>query len=344
MRDEDMVFIGTDSGATTSKVGGVRMDGSPISLKLSQKPTDAQKGKDAILSGWIAAAETYLGENGLGWQHVGGVGLSIPGPFLAPGVLGEAANLPKNLDGWNVGADYAARLTAVAGHPIKVTVGNDGNYGGVAEAQKVRGSGKGTVIMLAPGSGLGAAFIDERGLPLDGECLTGMEAGHMPVPLQLLGDVPTFSCGCGRDWGCVESYTAIAGLPQLFTYMLRKHPAHPLAASDQPIKEKVFSLRTLAQKGDALALDIFDFQARVMGIHVANLAMAFDPEFVVIGGGLMDPESTTEAFRNRYLGIVEATARPYLWPAQQSKIKYSAASLGELSQAIGAALVALYNR
>ena len=338
-----MLFRSTDSGATTSKVGGVRMDGSPISLKLSQKPTDAQKGKEAILSGWIAAAETYLSENGLGWQNVGGVGLSIPGPFLASGVLGEAANLPKDLNGWNVGADYAARLTAVAGHPIKVTVGNDGNYGGVAEAQKVRGSGKGTVIMLAPGSGLGAAFIDERGLPLDGECLTGMEAGHMPVPLQLLGDVPTFSCGCGRDWGCVESYTAIAGLPQLFAYMLKRHPGHPLAGSDLPVKEKVFSLRTLAQKGDALALDIFDFQAKVLGLHVANLAMAFDPEFVVIGGGLMDPESTTEEFRNRYLGNVEATARPYLWPAQQDKIKYAAASLGELSQAIGAALVALYN-
>lgn len=214
MGNEDMVFIGTDSGATTSKVGGVWMDGSPISLKLSQKPTDAQKGKDAIMAGWIAAVETYLGENGLGWQHVGGVGLSIPGPFLGPGILGVTANLPKTLACWNVGADYANRLSSVAGRPIKVTVGNDGNYGGVAEAQKVRGSGKGTVIMLAPGSGLGAAFIDERGLPLDGECLTGMEAGHMPVPLQLLGDVPTFTCGCGRDWGCVESYTAIAGLPQ----------------------------------------------------------------------------------------------------------------------------------
>lgn len=320
------------------------MDGTPISLKLSQKPTDAQKGKDAILSGWIAAAETYLGENGLGWQHVGGVGLSIPGPFLGPGVLGVTANLPKTLAGWNVGADYAARLSAVAGKQIKVTVGNDGNYGGVAEAREVRGSGKGTVIMLAPGSGLGAAFIDERGLPLDGECLTGMEAGHMPVPLQMLGNVPTFTCGCGRDWGCVESYTAIAGLPQLFTYMLARHPDHPLARSSQPIKEKVFSLRTLAQHGDALALDIFDFQAKVLGLHVANLAMAFDPEFVVVGGGLMDPDSTTGEFRNRYLGIVESTARPYLWPAQQEKIKYASASLGELSQAIGAALVALYNR
>ena len=70
--------------------------------------------------------------------------------------------------------------------------------------------------------------------------------------------------------------------------------------------------------------------------------MAFDPAFVVIGGGLMDPEATTSAFRERYLGIVRKTATPYLWPAQRTRISIVPASLGDLSQAIGAALVALY--
>lgn len=336
------IFIGTDSGATTSKVGAVKLDGSPVSLKLSQKRTDAHKGRAAVLDGWMAAIEEFLAQNGYSWKDVGGVGLSIPGPFLAPGVLGEPANLPKDMNGWDVGADYAARLSAAAGRPIKVTVGNDGNYGGVAEAKLVRGAGKGGVLMLAPGSGLGVAYVDDRGLPLDGDSLVGMEAGHMPLPLQLVG-MPAFSCGCGRDWGCVEAYTTISGLPQLFAHFLPRHPGHSLAASDAPIKERVLSLRTLAQEGDALANEIFDFQAKALGLHVANLAMAVDPEFVVIGGGLMDPESTTEAFRARYLAKVKAAAEPYLWPAQRGKIKYSAARLGELSQAIGAALVALYS-
>lgn len=336
------IFIGTDSGATTSKVGAVKLDGSPVSLKLSQKRTDAHKGRGAVLDGWMAAIEEFLAENGYSWKDVGGVGLSIPGPFLAPGVLGEPANLPKDMNGWDVGADYAARLSAAAGRPIKVSVGNDGNYGGVAEARLARGEGRGGVLMLAPGSGLGVAYVDDRGLPLDGDSLVGMEAGHMPLPLQLVG-MPAFSCGCGRDWGCVEAYTTISGLPQLFAHFLPRHPGHPLASSDVPIKERVLSLRTLAQQGDALANEIFDFQAKALGLHVANLAMAVDPEFVVIGGGLMDPESTTEAFRARYLAKVKAAAEPYLWPAQRGKIKYAAARLGELSQAIGAALVALYS-
>ncbi len=70
--------------------------------------------------------------------------------------------------------------------------------------------------------------------------------------------------------------------------------------------------------------------------------MALDPQFVVIGGGLMDPEATSEAFRERYLRIVRDAAAPNLWPAQRAGLSIVPATLGDLSQAIGAALVALY--
>jgi hypothetical protein len=67
-----------------------------------------------------------------------------------------------------------------------------------------------------------------------------------------------------------------------------------------------------------------------------------DAEYVVIGGGLIDPEATTPEFRERYLRIIRESALPYLWPQQRAKLKVVPATLGELSQAIGAALVALY--
>ena len=110
------------------------------------------------------------------------------------------------------------------------------------------------------------------------------------------------------------------------------------------MKERVLSLRTRAQKGDPLALEIFDFQARVMGLHVADLVMAFDPGIFIIGGGLMDHEVTTPEFRDRYMGIIRDTARPYFWVGQRDTVKILPAVLGDLSQAIGAALVALYQK
>jgi len=329
------VFVGTDGGATTSKTGAVWADGTTVSTRLLQRPTGSAEGPQAVVDHWVSAIGEYLGENGLDWEQVGGVGLAIPGPYQRYGVFDKSPNLPASFAGFDVHTAYAGALAERAARAVPVIVGNDGNMGGVAEAQRVRGRSSATVLMLAPGSGLGCAFVDGNGLPLDGDTLAGMEAAHMPAPLHLL-DAKPYPCGCGRTWGCVEVYTTLSGLPHLI--------AERTGSKESPaeLKQRGFALRGLAQKGDPLACEIFDFQARALGLHVASLAMALDPGFVVIGGGLMDPESTTDAFRDRYLRLVRESALPYLWPAQRERLSVVPAALGDLSQSIGAALVALY--
>jgi glucokinase len=335
------VYIGTDGGATTSKVGGVWSDGTAVSTRLLQRATNSAQGPEAVVREWVEGITDYLTRNGLAWDHVQGVGLSIPGPFQRYGVFDRSANLPASFAGFDVHTAFSNALAERANRSVPLVVGNDGNLGGVAEAQRLRGLGAGTVLMLAPGSGLGAAYIGRDGLALDGDTLAGMEAGHMPAPLHLL-QAPPYPCGCGRTWGCVEVYTTLAGLPYLLADKLAQWPDHELARSSLSPRQRALALRGLAQKNDPLAVEIFDFQARALGLHVANLAMALDPRFVVIGGGLMDPEATTEAFRERYLRVVRDTASPHLWPAQRNSLSIVPAALGDLSQAIGAALVALY--
>jgi len=338
------VFIGTDSGATTTKFCAVWENGESVTNKVLQRSTSSEKGREAVINAWISGTGEFLAQNNLQWSQVAGVGLAVPGPYERYGVWSNTPNLPKSFAGWDFYTDYKAALAQQAGRPLPLVCGNDGNYGGVAEARLARGQTKTTVLMLMPGSGLGAAFVGADGLCLDGDTLAGAECGHMPAALHLLGLTgKPFTCGCGRDWGCVEAYTTISGLPQLLAEFIKRHPQHELATSTAPIKEKVLSLRTRAQKGDALALEIFDFQARVMGIHVANLAMAFDPGIVVIGGGLMDHEATTPEFRARYMEKIRQAAQPYLWAPQKNTVKIVPAALGELSQAIGAALVAMYS-
>jgi predicted NBD/HSP70 family sugar kinase len=339
----EKIFIGTDSGATTSKIAAVWENGEAVTTKLLQQPTNAQNGPDAVIAGWVSAIGVFLAQNGFDWTQVAGVGLAIPGPYERYGVLGKSANLPANFTGWNVQADYSAALAKQAGRPLPLIMINDGHSGGVAEARIARAEKKLSVLMLMPGSGLGSAFVGQDGLPLSGQTLCALETAHMIAPLHLLGvSGKTFPCGCGRDWGCVEAYTTISGLPHLLAEKLLKYPGHELAQSSAPLKEKVLSLRSRAQKGDVLALEIFDFQARVLGLHVANLAMALDPGIVIIGGGLMDHEVTTPEFRAHYLRVVRETARPYLWPQQRDSIQVVPAVLGDLSQAIGAALMARY--
>ncbi|HEX5808104.1 MAG TPA: ROK family protein [Anaerolineales bacterium] len=336
------IYMGTDGGATTSKVGGVWSDGTTISTKLLQSSTNSTYGPEAVVRSWVDAIDSYLHQNSLGWEQVGGVGLAVPGPFQRYGVFDRSANLTDSFTGFDVHTAYSSALADRAGRTVPLIVGNDGDMGGVAEAQHARGSDTGTVLMLAPGSGLGCAYVDANGFALSGDTLAGMEGGHMPAALHLLG-AKAYPCGCGRDWGCIEVYTCLAGLPYLLAEQLEQHPDHDLAkAHHLSMKERAFSLRGLAQKGDKLAQEIFDFQAKALGLHVANLAMALDPKFVVIGGGLMDPEATTTAFRKNYLNIVRAAAHQYLWPAQKDAITIVPAALGDLSQAIGAALSALY--
>ena len=337
------IFIGTDSGATSSKTAAVHENGEAVTTKLHQHPTNSQNGPAAVAANWVLAITEFLALNNLEWSQVEGVGLAIPGPYERYGVLGKSANLSASFAGWNVHADYSAALANAAGRPLKLTVINDGHSGGVAEARIASADKKLSVLMLMPGSGLGSAYIGQDGLPLTGQTLCALETAHMIAPLHLLGLAgKPFPCGCGKDWGCVEAYTTISGLPLLLAEKLLKYPGHELAKSDAPTKEKVLSLRSRAQKGDVLALEIFDFQARVMGLHIANLSMALDPGIVIIGGGLMDHEVTTPEFRERYLRTIHGTAQPYLWPQQRGNIKIVPAVLGDLSQAIGAALVALY--
>ena len=202
------IFLGTDSGATTSKTGGVWADGSIISHKLRQSSTNSSAGTAAVVQGWVDGVNGFLAENNLTWSQVHGVGLAIPGPYERYGVLGRSANLPRSFENWDFHADYSRALAQSAGRSIPLVVGNDGNYGGVAEARLARGQTKATVMMLMPGSGLGCAYVGTDGLPLEGDTLAGLETGHAAAPVHMLGFTgKPFTCGCGRthDFTSVRS-------------------------------------------------------------------------------------------------------------------------------------------
>jgi hypothetical protein len=177
MNSKQHIFIGTDSGATTTKFSAVYENGEAVSTKVLQRPTNSQNGRDAVIAAWIGGVGEFLAQNKLEWSQVAGVGLAIPGPYERYGVWGKSPNLPASFSGWNVYEDYKNALAKAVGRPVPLCVGNDGNYGGVAEAKLARGKSSATVAMLMPGSGLGAAFVGADGLCLDGDTLAGMEAG-----------------------------------------------------------------------------------------------------------------------------------------------------------------------
>ena len=104
----------------------------------------AQAGPDAVVAGWVESVDDYLAENGL--SVVAGAGRRrwpSPGRSSATASWTRSANMPGQLRRLRLLQHYGDALTAKAGRPIPLVVGNDGNMGGVAEAQRVRGSARG---------------------------------------------------------------------------------------------------------------------------------------------------------------------------------------------------------
>ncbi len=338
MSDSPSIYLGIDCGATTTKIGAIDTNDTPITRELRQRPTRGEEGAGAIIEGWVANAEGFLKEQSLDWSQVAGAGLAIPGPYLNYGVLGKQANLPDSLIGWRFLDDLTAAIQAKARRAIKVVTANDGQLAGLGEARTIQTETPGSVLMLAPGSGLGCSFVQADGRLLEGDNKAAAILSHMPAPHAKLG-LPAFPCACGRTWGCFETYTAISGLHHLIGACLPDYPKHPFASLEKITKNESLQLRGLAQQGDALSLAVFDIQARAMGYAVATGAMAYDPTHIVIGGGLMDPDSTTPQFRSRYMATIRKTASEVSWSPVE-KLHFHQARLGELSQAIGAALLA----
>lgn len=182
-----MIYLGIDCGATTSKVGGVDASGGILSRELRQAETRGTEGPHAMVAGWMEGAEGFLRDQGHAWSEVAGVGLAIPGPYLAYGVLGLQPNLPRTLEGWRFLDDLAAAVRTAAGREVPVVTANDGQLGGLAEASVLQSHTPGSVLMLAPGSGLGCAYVHADGKLLQGDHRAAAILGHMPAPHAKLG-------------------------------------------------------------------------------------------------------------------------------------------------------------
>src|SRR5215213_5681958 len=137
------VYIGTDGGATTSKVGGVWRTGSPVSTRLLQRSTNSALGPAAVVQGWVEGVGEYLRDNGLTWDQVQGVGVAVPGPQQRYGVLDRSPNLPDSFTGFNVLRSMGRHSPSVPVAPCRSLSGTMGIWGALpkhsAFARAVRG-------------------------------------------------------------------------------------------------------------------------------------------------------------------------------------------------------------
>lgn len=294
--------VGIDIGGT--KLLAVRLgdDGADHRVASPRHPGEI----DAALSGVV------------GEDRPASVGIGVPGLVDAGGVLRFSAHLPGL-----VGTPFLDLLRA-RWPDARVWAGNDATAAAWAEATIGAGQGAGDVVMVTLGTGIGGGIVS-GGRLIEGVHRFAGEWGHMIV------DPHGPPCPCGQR-GCWERFASGEGLGRLAREAA--YAGRLGIGGDDAEAVRGEDVTRAAAGGEPGALAVMAELAWWLALGLANLANAFDPEVIVLGGGLIEAgEVLLRPTREAFSSLVEAGR-------QRQGTRIVAARLGPRAGAVGAALLA----
>lgn len=250
-----MFSIGVDLGGTKVRVG-VMDEAGELSFDR-EIPTLAERGPEAIIRDVLLLVTEAMQQ--VPKLDIVGVGVGSPGPLNPKTGLILS---PPNLPGWDKTPlrDIIADATN-----LPVYLENDANVAGLAEHRYGAGKGTTDMVYFTVSTGIGGGAI-VNGKLVQGAIGAAAEFGHMVVDLH--GPV----CRCGNR-GCLEALASGTGIATIGSAKYGK----PVTAGD---------IANWANAGDAVASALLADAFTALGVGVVNVINAFDPEVVVIGGGV----------------------------------------------------------
>ena len=251
------VRFGIDLGGT--KIEGVALGADDAELSRHRRPTprDDYAGTVETIAAIIAALEADIGARG-------SIGIGIPGSLSPRTGLVQNANSTW-LNGRPFDRDVEARLDR------PVCLANDANCFALSEAADGAAVGAATVFGVILGTGCGGGLV-HKGSIIDGPRGIGGEWGHNPLPWADPGEHPGAPCWCGRS-GCMETWVSGPALAA----------DHARATGEHHTVEEIARRADLK---DAAAQATLDRHASRLARGLAAMVNAFDPEVIVLGGGL----------------------------------------------------------
>ena len=226
-------------------------------------------------AGWLCWLQQLLSPV-LAAYPIQGIGIALPGIFSTEGVL-QAVNLPS----------VHQRIThheLQALWSIPIMLGNDCRLAALAEAKLGAAKHCERVLSIRVGTGLGAGFC-WRGVLYQGAHQQSCELGHQGLAAAVLvkWQLPLWSCNCGQ-LGCVEQYASGRGLLKLFQHFLQ-HSTEPTL----PQWQQAF------HRGDNAAKQSLDCWLDCLAALVNQQVLAFDPDCVLLSGGVFASEIQVSA-------------------------------------------------
>lgn len=309
--------IGVDLGGTQIRAVRADLDGQIVERQSIL--TLASQGLRPTLERMRGLIKSVWGEG-----PIAGVAVGVPGPTDPyRGVLLVGPNLP----GWRE-VDLTREIGAHFG--VQTFVGNDANLAGLAEYRFGAGRGFRHMVYITHSTGIGTGVI------IDGKMLLGRmglaaEIGHTTIDLE--GDVPEHDLV--GSWEGMASGPHFALRARLALHAGASSCAVGLAGGDIDAVTPV-ELTAAARQGDAFALEQYRLVGRYMGTGIVNLLHTFNPECIVIGGGVW--LNCRDLIRESMWETIRARAQS---PAYWRDLEIRTAALGDDVGLLGATALAL---
>ena len=262
--------IGLDMGGTNSVFGIVDQRGNIKSQTVIS--TKAYPDFKDYVKAAYEALQPALDQVG-GIQNIRAMGIGAPDANYYTGNIENAANLA-----WKGIVPCAQLFEEVFGIPVRVT--NDANAAAMGEMTYGVARGMKNFIMITLGTGVGSGIVVDGRVVYGSDGFAG-ELGHFVID----HSDNARSCGCGRK-GCLEAYTSATGVARTAREFL-EHSSEASLLRDLVADEITsYDVFKAAEKGDKLALDIFNYTCRILGTACADFATFCSPEAFVFFGGL----------------------------------------------------------
>lgn len=311
-------YLGVDIGGTTSTLS-IGDDQRRVLAVSEQFPTSPGEGPKPVIEAIVAQAILQLDRLGAKLTDVPTLGLATPGPASKDGVLYMTPNLdPVHWDKFPIRGELEKALQQHAPE-INVTYLGDGQAAALGEyvvrsrkfalgsvpTESLPNEQLDSLFMVIVGTGLGGGAVID-GQPMQGREGRAGHIGHILLPEYAFRHTHDQELKVGNACATAESAISLTGLAHQLGYRLGldEWKGHPLNAAEGTVKDKAKRLRELAADGDTLAMQLFDDQARALGVAMLNANYLGDYDRLVIGGGVCD---LAPAVRDRYQKIAEAT-------------------------------------
>lgn len=257
-----------DLGGTQIKMGLVR---GPEIICSAQIDSQAGDGLRRRLPEIEKSMGELLKEASLSISDIAGLGMAIPGIIDSVDKKILTINA-KYMDGPEI--DLRAWASETWGLPVFLE--NDTRAALLGEWKFGKGKGYDNVVLMNLGTGIGTSAVIEGKILRGKHFQAGILGGHFVVKVK--GN----QCNCG-NFGCAEAEASTWNLPQI----VKKYPGHSnssLLVSDKPDFKTIFQHAAL---NDPLALLIRNDCLEIWATCALNLVHAYDPEILILGGGIM---------------------------------------------------------